>query len=192
MIDTLVLILGISVLGAAVATVLVSVLLLGRMQRHGSSVMEGMAQVVFLPEKRSHYLWLMSIEGALFVLGGIAFGLSETGVVPGALGRFAFAALFLLGLVFLTVRSAVGLSPSPLTEADRATIRRSAPAVLDSLAFIPLDSSPDAEEARQRLYVLALPRGKRVSSTRRRRKGSGPHDTSSISGHDQGPDHGSG
>jgi hypothetical protein len=175
------LVIGVASIVAAVATAAISALLLQRMQRHGNSLIEGMAQVVFLPHKRTKYLWLMSVEGALFVFSGISFGLFETDIVPGVTGTVLFAALFVSGLVVLTARSILGLLPIALTDADRATMRRNAPAVLESLAFIPLDPPETAEQAQQRLYVLAVPSGARLPTIRRRRRPQPGQATGSIS-----------
>jgi hypothetical protein len=145
---------GLVLVVTAVAFSIGSSALLRRASR-GGSVMEGMIQVVFLPEKRRVYLLLMSLEGALFVLSGLVLGCTLIGILPQAPGTLAFVVLFVLGIAFMSARTVLGLRPSKLSNEQVAAVHRELPNSMPGLAFIPLPPGGEGRDPGQRLFVFA-------------------------------------
>lgn len=167
-------------LALVVATILFSGLSLFLMRGtgRGGSVMDGLIQVIFLPEKRRKYLWIMSLEGAMFVLGGLLLGVFLLAGLPIDLGLSLFVGIFLAGLGFMSWRTALGLRATALTEEQKEAVRRDLPNSLEGLAFIPLQGESKDDPSPSNLFVVSLnaPPG-RSPDTRRsrdRRRGGRP------------------
>ncbi|MCI4321779.1 MAG: hypothetical protein L3K18_05500 [Thermoplasmata archaeon] len=165
---------GIALLLATIGFSAASVLLLQR-GRSGESVMDGMVQLVFLPEKRRAYLWIMSVEGSLFVLSGIVLGVFLLTGWPLDLGLLAFVLLFLAAIAMMSWRTVLGLRPTVLTEEQKETVRRELPNSLSGLAFIPLQGEEPSDPSSRRLFVVSVepsPEGDPgVRRSRRSRRG---------------------
>ena len=146
---------GVGLLLATIGFSAASLILLQR-SRTGASVMDGMAQLVFLPEKRRAYLWIMSIEGGLFVLSGIVLGVF---LVTGSsldIGLSAFLVLFVAAIAMMSWRTVLGLRPTALTKEQQETVRRELPNSLSGLAFIPLKGEEPANPSSRRLFVVSV------------------------------------
>jgi hypothetical protein len=139
-----------------------------RKTRRDGSVMDGLAQVVFLPEKRRRYLWLMSLEGSLFVLSGLVLGVVLLLGLSIAIGLVAFVLLFLGAMGFMTSRTALGLRRSELTEEQKEAVRRELPNALQGIAFIPLGGDAGAMAGPPSLYVVSIPPPSDSTTARRR------------------------
>jgi hypothetical protein len=146
---------GIGLLLATIGFSAASVILLQR-SRTGASVMDGMVQLVFLPEKRRLYLWIMSIEGGLFVISGIVLGVFLVTGLPLDFGLAAFLALFVAAIALMSWRTVLGLRPTVLTEEQKETVRRELPNSLSGLAFIPLQGEEPADPSSRRLFVVSI------------------------------------
>jgi len=146
---------GIGLLLATIGFSAASVILLQR-SRSGASVMDGMVQLVFLPEKRRTYLWIMSIEGGLFVLSGIVLGAFLLTGLPLDLGLSAFLVLFVAAIAMMSWRTVLGLRPTVLTEEQKETVRRELPNSLSGLAFIPLQGEEPSSPSSRRLFVVSV------------------------------------
>jgi|SRR5580658_5456316 hypothetical protein len=101
-------------------------------------LMEAMVQYAFLPEKRRRYMTFLSLEGCLFLLSALAWGLTSMRVIPPAIGDLLLPLLFLAGMTSIAALTWVGLRPTTLSSEDRAALRASGPAFLYSLAMAPL------------------------------------------------------
>jgi hypothetical protein len=137
----------------------------------GSGVLDGMVQVVFLPEKRRLYLQLMSVEGALFVLAGLVAGLTLLGVLPTLPAFGAFAILFVAAIGLMSWRTALGLRPTRLTRNQLESVQRELPGSLPGLAFIPLPPGSEEEAASRRLFVFAVSSEAEAQATQLSRRG---------------------
>jgi hypothetical protein len=127
-------VIGVGVFAVALVVFAWSALLTLRFRSDGS-LLEAMAQVTFLPEKRRTYLLLLAIEGNLILDAGLVWGLGVAGVLPAwfvepLLGLFLAGAAASVGAV-----TWLGLRPRRLSEGERVALRTNAPAMLNSLAF---------------------------------------------------------
>jgi hypothetical protein len=112
----------------------------------GGALLEAMAQVTFLPEKRKNYLRIIAVEGNFLLDATLVWALAVLGVVPPWLATPLLGVLLGGGAVCVGSLTWLGLRPARLTEADRIAIRDEAPRMLASLAF-GVYATPDADDA---------------------------------------------
>jgi hypothetical protein len=106
--------------------------------RRSDSLVEAMVHLAFLPEKRSRYLSLLSVEGCLFLLAALTWGLTQVGVLPESIAVMLLPLFFLGGMTSVAGLTWIGLRPVTLSAADRARIAARGPGILYSLAMAPL------------------------------------------------------
>jgi hypothetical protein len=122
------------VLAVAGSAAVWSSVLTARFARGGAMV-ESMMQRSFLPEKQRSYLAVLSIEGGMMLIAGIAWGLTLTGVLPGGVGRWLLATILGIGVVCVAGITWLGLRPSHLTAREQVVLRNRA---LVSLVLAPM------------------------------------------------------
>jgi hypothetical protein len=127
-------IIGLGVLAVGVVILLWSALLSLRVRKDGS-MLEGMVQLAFLPEKRRTYLVLLGIEGNLLLDAAILWSLGLLGILPGWFVTPAVGLCLGSGAITVGALTWLGLRPRRLTEEERVSIRARAPQILESLAF---------------------------------------------------------
>ncbi|MCI4326067.1 MAG: hypothetical protein L3K16_00275 [Thermoplasmata archaeon] len=127
-------IIGLGVLAVAVVIAVWSALLSLRVRKDGS-MLEGMVQLAFLPEKRRTYLLILAIEGNLLLDAAIVWALGLVGVLPGWLVTPAVGLCLGGGAIAVGALTWLGLRPRHLTNAERVTMQARAPQILESLAF---------------------------------------------------------
>jgi hypothetical protein len=123
---------GVAVLVDSLATVGMSVVLLrGRLRP--SRVLEALAQVALLPERRRRFLQLLMLEAGFFVVIGILLSLDGLGIAFPIDPDFPLAAAFLGGMLMMGWISWTALRPQSLSSEERADLARNAPSILESL-----------------------------------------------------------
>jgi hypothetical protein len=126
------------ILGSAIATLRTA---------RGGELLESLVAVSFLPEKRRRYLTILSVEGSSILFAGVVWGVAHLGVLPAAVAVAAVDLLVLASMLSVAGLTWVGLSPSRLSDGDRAALRRVAPQILQSMAFAPIALDPDEAPA---------------------------------------------
>jgi hypothetical protein len=122
---------------------LISVLLLATVLRLRARGLTdaGLAQVLFLPERRRIVFRLIVTLGFLFILGGLVQALESLGWLGTIELNVLTSVVYLGGAVCMIVLITVGLRPTPLTEDQRAEVVRSSRDFM-MMAFAPLDAGP--------------------------------------------------
>ena len=139
--------LGLGVLGYTIAVGAYLTVKLARFQRTGN-LLDSLVQAAFLPEKRRRYMALLSTECSFLAWAALVWGFTVSGLLPADIGEVVLTVLLVAGLGALAALTELGLRAPRLTEADRAWIRKEAPHILQSLAFMPASVVvPPEEEA---------------------------------------------
>ena len=135
---------GIVLLAAAIG---VSAWLLYRLARlgRGGGLVEALAHTTFLPEKRQRFLLLLSLEGSSLLLAAISWSLGEAGVVSSEIADLLLVGFLAAGMICVAAVTELGLRPGRLSDAEREEIRRRAPEVFRSLAFLPTPAMNEPE-----------------------------------------------
>jgi|HubBroStandDraft_1064217.scaffolds.fasta_scaffold450893_1 hypothetical protein len=122
---------------------LISILLLATVLRLRARGLTdaGLAQVLFLPERRRIVFRLIVTLGFLFILGGLVQALESLGWLGTIELNVLVSVVYLGGAVCMVLLIAVGLRPTPLTEVQRAEVVRSSRDFM-LMAFMPYDAGP--------------------------------------------------
>jgi vacuolar-type H+-ATPase subunit I/STV1 len=106
----------------------------------------GLAQVLFLPERRRTVFWLLAILGILFILGGLVQALESLGWLSTIVLNVLVSIVYLGGAVCLVLLIGVGLRPTALTVDQQAEVVRASQEYM-MVAFAPIQSrSPPPAE----------------------------------------------
>jgi hypothetical protein len=126
--------LGAIVFATAAGAAAWSTLLTVRFSR-GGALMEAMMQRSFLPEKQHRYLSVLSVEGSMIFLSGLAWGLGALGLLPGWITQSLLAVFLTAASVCVGTLTWIGLRPSQLSRREQAALRNRA---LVSLVLAPM------------------------------------------------------
>lgn len=116
-----------------------------RLPRTGGLI-EAFGRILLVPARRRIWFVLLSVEGGLWIVSGLASELSSLGLFPGPGEDVLASACFIGALAFLIALQWVGLRAVPLTEAERAQARDSVPLVVHSLALAPFPEPAGGED----------------------------------------------
>jgi hypothetical protein len=100
---------------------------------------QGLAQVLFLPERRKTVFRLIILLGVLFLLGGLVQALESVGWLSTIVLNALVSVVYIGGAVCMILLITVGLRPTSLTVTQREDALRSSQEFL-MLAFAPMDS----------------------------------------------------
>jgi hypothetical protein len=109
-----------------------------RLRRRGL-LDRGLAQVFFLPGRRSTVFRLVSTLGVLFILGGLVQALESLGWLSTIVLNVLVSIVYLGGALCMVLLITVGLRPTPLTDEQRAEALRSSQDFM-MLAFAPVEA----------------------------------------------------
>jgi len=113
------------------------VLMLERLRRQGA-LEKGLIHVVFLPERRRNFLWLIFLLGFFFVLSGLNESLTFLGVFDVLTEDVLATVAYVGGAVCLLLLIWVGLRPAEIPAERRAELERSSQELI-MLAFAPAE-----------------------------------------------------
>ncbi len=133
------------VLAYVLVLVAVTVVEFARVRQDGTRL-EAMVALSFLPEKRRRYLELIAITGSLLQLSAIVWGVSAVGLLSPAWGRLLLPLCLAAAVTALAALTRLGLRPGTISDADREAIRRRAPEIMRSLAFLPISADDRADD----------------------------------------------
>ncbi|HZY92475.1 MAG TPA: hypothetical protein VFG07_06870 [Thermoplasmata archaeon] len=130
--------LGVGVVAAAIGVAAFGVLAL-RGQPRGRTGIEGLAQVLLIPERRRRYFQTIIFEGIAFTLAALAWGFDSLGVLPPAVADLLIPLCFLGGSISMAWMTFVGMRPRPLSREEQSALETNGRALIYSLAFAPVD-----------------------------------------------------
>jgi len=113
------------------------------------AILSAFVQVALIPERRRRFLLLLWIATVCFLITGVLLGSYRLGLQLTADPDLWYTASFLAGMLALGAVAWVGLSPRELTEHERATAEKDAPAILESIWMVPYRKM-DEDPAKQR------------------------------------------
>ena len=129
-------VLGITVLFVSLGVGGLILYLLRGNARFGA-ILSAFAQVALIPERRRRFLLLLWIASVCFLITGVLLGAYRLGLQLTVDPDLWYTASFLAGMFALGALAWVGLSSRPLTERERATAEKDAPAILESIWMVP-------------------------------------------------------
>jgi vacuolar-type H+-ATPase subunit I/STV1 len=100
---------------------------------------QGLAQVIFLPGRRSRVFMLVSALGVLFILGGLVQALESLGWLSTIVLNVLVSIVYIGGALCMILLITVGLRPTPLSDDQRAEAVRSSREFM-MLAFAPVEA----------------------------------------------------
>jgi hypothetical protein len=113
------------------------ILMLQRL-RHRGLLEKGLIHVVFLPERRRNFLYLISSLAFFFLMSGINEALLSIGLIDPTSFGVLDAIAYVGGATCLFLLVWVGLRPAAITEARRAELERTSHDMV-MLAFAPAE-----------------------------------------------------
>ena len=98
---------------------------------------QGLAQVVFLPERRTMVFWLLTALGVLSITGGAVQALESLGWLTTIELDILTSVVYIGGSICMILLITVGLRPTPLTKDQQAEVVRASREIF-MLAFLPV------------------------------------------------------